>query len=174
VIVSNAFNLIPGDFRAYIFYFFGGYTCINTPRFYMRALEHHSAGRNNTVAFYNTIIHHNASHAYEYIIMYRATMNYGIVANGYIIADVGGEFLIGTVYNRTVLYVYLVSHFNVVHISSYHCTKPDTAIIAHFYIAGNNCIFSNKTVFTKFGFFTVYFFYDHCVFVFPKLRECNR
>src|SRR5690606_27451410 len=161
VIVSNAFNLIPGDFRAYIFYFFGGYTCINTPRFYMRALEHHSAGRNNTVAFYNTIIHHNASHAYEYIIMYRATMNYGIVANGYIIANIGGGFLIRTVNNRTVLHIYLVSHFNVVHISPHHCAEPDTATIVQSYIAGNTCIFCNETVFTEFWLFSLYFCYDH-------------
>src|SRR5690606_3560970 len=109
IIVSNALNLIPSEFRAHVCYLFGRHTCINTTGFYMRTLEHDCTGGNNTVAFYHTIIHNNASHAYKHIVMYRTAMNYGIMANGHIITNVGGGFLIGTVNNSTVLHIYLIS-----------------------------------------------------------------
>src|ERR1044072_4550546 len=53
--------------------------------------------------------------------------------------------------NGTILDIYFIAHSYAVNVSSYHGVKPDATFVAHYNIADNGSIRSNKTIGTKHG-----------------------
>jgi len=78
-------------------------------------------------------------------------MHYGVVPYTHIIANNGWMFLIRTMDTGTILHIYFIAHFYVVYIAPYHCVEPNTALVAHDYIAHNSGVWCNKCVVSKMG-----------------------
>src|SRR5687767_4457237 len=95
------------------------------------------------------MVHNNRPHPDQHIVVHRAPVYDGIVPDRYIIADVSRDFLVGTVNDGPVLYVHLVSYFNIVYIASHNSVEPDTAVVAHHHIAHYGGIFGNVAVLSK-------------------------
>src|SRR5690606_12065932 len=147
-------------FLAYIFYFFCRHSCINTSCLYPSILRNYCSSSNNTVAFNNTIIHHNATHTNKHIIMYGTAMHNGIMSYGYVVPNVCRMFLISSMYYCAILYIYLMAHFNIMNITSNYCIKPNTTLVTHGYFAYNSSVFCNKTGLWYVWVFSVYRFYN--------------
>src|SRR6185369_16350426 len=94
------------------------------------------------------------THTDEYIILNGATMHQCIVADRNIAANFCWIFLVGTMDHRAILYVYLVTHFNIVYITPDHGVEPYAAIITHYHITNHGGIGCYKTIFSKLGMFT--------------------
>src|SRR5690606_24554103 len=91
--------------------------------------------------------------------MNRTAMNNSVMPNRYIISDYSRMFLIGTMDDSTILYVYFVPNFNIVNVSPKYSVKPYTTIFTKCYITNNSGIFGNITITWNLGFFSVYSFY---------------
>src|SRR5258708_6961514 len=52
-------------------------------------------------------------------------------------------------YDRSILHVYFITHFNIMYITPNHGIKPYTAFIAHYHVAHDCSILGYKTIFTK-------------------------
>jgi hypothetical protein len=100
----------------------------------------------NAVAFYNAIVHNNTSHTYQNIVMYGATMDYGVMPNRYVVAYIGWGGLVSGMYNGTVLHIDFIAHFYVIDIASNYGIKPNTALGTCYYIAYNGSIFGYITI----------------------------
>jgi len=73
-------------------------------------------------------------------------MHNGIMAYGYIIADLGSIFLIGAMYDGAILDVYFIADADVINVAPNHGIEPDTAIIAYHYITYNRGSRRYKTI----------------------------
>lgn len=103
------------------------------------------------VAFHNSIIQHNGSHADQYVVFDRAAVNHRIVGDGYVVPDIGGRLLVGGVYRGVILYVYFIADADGMYISAKHCAEPDATIVTPFHIAYDSGIIGEKTIFSEFG-----------------------
>lgn len=104
------------------------------------------------------MIHHDSSHAYEYIIFDRATMHYGPMADGYIVSNRSSRFLVGAMDDSCVLNIHFIADPDTVDITADDGLEPKTAFIACDHIAGNCCIFSQVAIFSEPGKYSFYRF----------------
>src|SRR4051794_27776290 len=81
--------------------------------------------------------------------MYGTTMNNGIMTYRNITADIGWVFLVCTMNYSSILYIYFIAHFYIMHIPTHNGIKPNAAILSHYYIAYNSSIRSHKTIIAK-------------------------
>ena len=80
----------------------------------------------------------------------------GMVADGYIVADGGAAFLIGTMDACPILDIHLVANAYIVYISPDHSVEPEAAITTRYHIAHDGGVGSYETIFTKLWKFALY------------------
>src|SRR5690606_41993005 len=129
----------------------------------MGALGDHGPGRNDGIALHHTIVHDDTAHAHQHIVLDGATVHDGIVTYGNVVANGCRGFLISAVDHGAILYIYLVAHFDEVHITANHGIEPDTALVAHGDLAHNGGVLGNKAIFSYFRGFTPYGFEYHSI-----------
>src|SRR5690606_35438477 len=152
------------------FYPFGRYSCVNSVRKQFRILCNYSTCCNNYIAMDNTIIHYNCTHSNKNVIVNGTTMNNSIMPYRNIISYHRWVFLIRTMNYCTILHIYLITHFNKMHITAYYCIIPNAALFSHFYISNYCGIFCYKATFGILGLFSVYFFnYRNRLFIKKRL-----
>ena len=95
------------------------------------------------------IVHHNGSHADQYIVFNCTSMYNGIVADRHIIPYNGFCSFESTMDHCTILNIYFIANPDTIHISPNNSIKPYTAIITHHYITHNSCIRCDKTIVSK-------------------------
>src|SRR5690606_3984364 len=95
-------------------------------------------------------------------------MNNGIMPNGNIIAYMSWRLFVGGVNYGTILDIYLIPYFYIMHIASYYGIKPNTALTAHGDIAYNGCIFGYIAIFRYMWIFSVYGFDNLHLFCLKK------
>jgi hypothetical protein len=78
------------------------------------------------------------------------------MADGYVIAYSGAEFLKSAMDAGAVLYINLVSDFNKVYIASYYGIEPETAVVTGNYIPNYSGIGGNKAISAELGVFIFY------------------
>src|SRR5690606_25939197 len=99
-------------------------------------------------------------HSNQDIIMNGATMDNGIMSNRHIISYIGGRFLIGGMYDSTILNIDLVSDLNIMHISSYDCIEPNTTLFSNGDLAYDGCVFCDIAIICYLRMFSFYCFYN--------------
>src|SRR5680860_105007 len=162
IVVRDTINFPGTEFGADILYFFCGHAGKDTSGGYSCAFGDDRPCRNDTVAFDYAIVHHDATHADQHIVLYRTAVNDGIMADGDIITNIGRGFLIGAMDHGAILHIDLVAHFYIMDITPYHRIEPNTALVAHTYLADKGRIFGDEAVVADFWGFSVNFFDHFC------------
>ena len=88
IIIRNALYLSLLKFGINILYFFCRNSCIYATWFNNCFFEQHRACGNDGVAAYHAMVHHDGSHADEYIVVQCTSVNNRPVSDGNIIADI--------------------------------------------------------------------------------------
>jgi hypothetical protein len=83
----------------------------------------------------NGIIHHDASHTYEYSLLNFAAMDDGIMSDTHIVPDDCLTSFISAMDDGTILDVYTLSHAYAIHISASHTIEPEAAFISTYHIS---------------------------------------
>ncbi len=148
IVVGDAVYLAADEVLGNVFYLFGRYAAIDGAGLYLGVFQHYCACSNNGIGADLGIVHNDGAHAHQHIIMYRASMNDGIMPDGNMIADDGLCFLIGAMYHGAVLYVHLFTDADAVHIAADNGIEPNAAVGADDHIAYDRCIRGYKTIFT--------------------------
>lgn len=104
--------------------------CIDGTRLYHRILGNDCPGCNDGVAFDDAVVHYNGAHAYQHVVLNRATVDYGIVAYRYVIAYDCRVFLVRAVDYRPILDIYLITYLYIVYIAPDNSVEPHTALRA--------------------------------------------
>src|SRR5690606_2117758 len=149
IIVGDPVYFPLAEFGTDVLDLFGRHARIDAVGLDLGPLGEDGPCRNDRIAAHHAIVHDDAPHAHQHIVLYGTAVDYGIVPNGNIVADLGWGLLIGAMDHGPVLYVHLVPHFDIVHIPSNHGIEPYRALVPHAYLPNYGRILRDITVFSK-------------------------
>jgi hypothetical protein len=104
----------------------------------------------------DSIIHHDRTHAYQYVVFQTATVHNCVVTDADIIADDDGCLLIRAMYDCSILNVHFVPYPYGVNIPTNHGIEPNAAVITHDNIPHYRGIGCDKAIVTEYGRGTFY------------------
>jgi hypothetical protein len=105
---------------------------------------------------YHGLVHYDGPHANQYIVVQGTAVNDGIMPDRNVIANGGAAFFECAMNTSAVLHIDLMTHTNKIYIAPYDRIEPNTARIAHRYIAHDGGIGSKKTSGAPLRMFTPY------------------
>jgi hypothetical protein len=95
------------------------------------------------------MVHNHCTYSNQHVVLHSTAVYHGIVRNGNIVANYQSRALVSTMQNGPILNVGVVTDYNGMHITPYHCIKPNRAIVAHGNIAYDYRTIGQKTILTK-------------------------
>lgn len=149
VVVGDAFDLSGDEVRRDILDLAGGYAAIDGAGFYFHAFEDDGSGSDDGIFSDFRVIHNDRAHADEHAFLNSATVHYGVMTDGYVVADGDPGFFIGTMDDDAILDIHLVADADAVDIAADDGIEPDAAVIAHLHVSHDGSVRRDKTIFSK-------------------------
>ena len=112
----------------------------------MGAAQDHGAGCHDGTFAHHDIVHHHRTHADEGQVFDLGPVDGHIVADGDIVADFYGRFLIEGVQNGTVLDVDVVADADGIDVAAHHGVEPDGTAVAHHHVADDGGVLGQEAV----------------------------
>lgn len=125
------------------------------------AAQNYGTGGHQGAFAYLGVVHHDGAHAYQRVIAYLGAVYHHVVADGHVVADLDGGFLIQCMKHRAVLDVDAVADGDGVHVAAQYGAVPYGALVAHGHVADNHGIVGDETVLAYFGCEAAHTF-DYC------------
>src|SRR6185369_15470153 len=81
VVIGNAMYFAFEEFLIDVLHFFSGNTSPDRTGLYVRIFSEHSPRSNDAIAFDHAVVHYNGAHADQNVIVHRAAVHDGVVAD---------------------------------------------------------------------------------------------
>ena len=160
IIVSNLLVQFLGLLRVYLFDKLGGYACPDAARLDDGVAQYQGTGSHDGTFAHHGMVEEGGAHAYEGIVADGCPVHGDIVADGHVVADFYGRFLIQGVQHAAILDVHAVADADGVHVSAQHGVEPYAAVVSQLHVAYEGGVVRQETVLADFGGEAPYRFYQ--------------